>query len=185
MADYWLYKFKNRKRCVIDRGKRARQYIGIFAAVTSYYLVHEGAHFICAFSMGVFKQINFLGLGIQIDVNNIAMTDMQMGIFCLAGAVATFIVGYVLVLLCGKICNVKNKNFKAIMYHITIVMLLLDPMYLSILCSFFGGGDMNGISLLLPEFIARIGFGVLFIVNGLVFWKNVLPKYTKSFQYYS
>ncbi len=113
--------------------KRARQYIGILAAVAAYYLIHEGAHLICALSMGVFKQINFLGLGIQIDVNNTAMTDMQMGIFCLVGAVETFIVGYALVLLCGKICKAQNKLFKAIMYDTTIVMLLLDPVYLSIL----------------------------------------------------
>ncbi len=162
--------------------KRARQYIGILAAVAAYYLVHEGAHLICALSMGVFKQINFLGLGIQIDVNNTIMTDMQMGIFCLVGAVATFIVGYALVLLCGKICKAQNKLFKAIMYYTTIVMLLLDPVYLSILCGFFGGGDMNGIRLLVPEFGARIGFVVLLIINGLVFWKTVLPQYTNSFQ---
>ncbi len=162
--------------------KRARQYIGILAAVAAYYLVHEGAHLICALSMGVFKQINFLGLGIQIDVNNTIMTDMQMGIFCLVGAVATFIVGYALVLLCDKICKAQNKLFKAIIYYTTIVMLLLDPVYLSILCGFFGGGDMNGIRLLVPEFAARIGFGILLVVNGYVFWKTILPQYTSSFQ---
>ncbi len=162
--------------------KRARQYIGILAAIVTYYIIHEGAHLICAFSMGVFKQINFLGLGIQIDVSNTAMTDMQMGIFCLMGAMATSIVGYALVLLCGKICKSENKLFKAIMYYITIVMLLLDPVYLSILCSLFGGGDMNGIRLLVPEFGARIGFGILLLINGLVFWKVILQKYTKSFQ---
>ncbi len=132
--------------------------------------------------MGVFKQINFLGLGIQIDVNNTAMTDMQMGIFCLVGAVATFIVGYALVLLCGKICKAENKLFKAIMYYTTIVMLLLDPVYLSILCGFFGGGDMNGIRLLMPEIAARIGCGTLLVINALVFWKVILPCYTKAFR---
>ena len=167
---------------MLSMNKRARQYIGILAAVAAYYLVHEGAHLICALSMGVFKQINFLGLGIQIDVNNTVMTDMQMGIFCLVGAVATFIIGYALVLLCGKICKAQNKLFKAIMYYTTIVMLLLDPVYLSILFGFFGGGDMNGIRLLMPEIIARMIFGVLLVVNGYVFWKSVLPQYSKSFQ---
>lgn len=40
---------------------------------------------------------------------------------------------------------------------------------------------MNGIALLLPEWAARSGFGVLLLVNGLVFWKLVLPVYKKSF----
>ncbi len=165
--------------------KRARQYIGILAAVAAYYLVHEGAHLIYALSIGVFKQINFLGLGIQIDVNNTAMTDLQMGIFCLVGAVATFVAGYALVLLCGKICKAQNKLFRAVVYYITIIMLLLDPLYLSVLCGFFGGGDMNGISLLVPELAARIGFGVLLLVNGFVFWKAVLPKYTAAFNQFN
>ncbi len=162
--------------------KRARQYIGLIAAVVSYYIIHEGAHLVYALTIGVFKQINFMGIGMQIDVYNTVMNDMQMGIFCLVGAVATFIVGYALVLPSGKICKVKNKLFKAIMYYITIIMLLLDPLYLSVLCGFFGGGDMNGISLLLPELVARIIFGILLIVNGFVFWKAVLPKYTAAFK---
>lgn len=48
--------------------KRVRQYISILAAVAAYYLVHEGAHLLYALSTGVFKQINFMGVGMQIDV---------------------------------------------------------------------------------------------------------------------
>ena len=48
--------------------KRARQYIGLIAAVVAYYIIHEGAHLIYALTIGVFKQINFMGLGMQIDV---------------------------------------------------------------------------------------------------------------------
>lgn len=36
---------------------------------------------------------------------------------------------------------------------------------------------MNGIALLLPEWAARVGFGALLIVNGLVFWKPVKGSY--------
>ena len=60
-------------------------------------------------------------------------------------------------------------------------MLLLDPLYLSVLCGFFGGGDMNGIALLLPEVAARILFGVLLVFHGLLFWKVALPKYKMAF----
>ena len=40
---------------------------------------------------------------------------------------------------------------------------------------------MNGIALLCPEGLARALFGVLLLVNGLVFWKRVLPAYQQSF----
>ena len=60
-------------------------------------------------------------------------------------------------------------------------MLLLDPLYLSVLCGFFGGGDMNGIGYLIPEVYARIMYGILLIVNAFAFWKFVLPKYRTMF----
>ncbi len=43
--------------------KRVRQYSGIIVAILIYYALHEGAHFICAFLLGVFKQINIMGIG--------------------------------------------------------------------------------------------------------------------------
>ena len=70
---------------------------------------------------------------------------------------------------------------RAMLYSITIAFLLLDPLYLSVLCGFFGGGDMNGIALLLPEWAARGLFGALLLVNALVFWRRVLPVYRQSF----
>ncbi len=162
--------------------KRIRQYIGILAAVMAYYVIHEGAHLIAALSMGVFKTINFMGMGIQIDVYNTQMTDWQMGIFCLVSAISTLVFGYALVLASPIICQANSKVFRVIMYYMTIILLLLDPVYLSVLYGFFGGGDMNGIALLIPEWMARGFFGLLLILNGLLFWKVVLPQYTQSFK---
>ena len=136
--------------------KRTRQYIGLLLAILLYYIIHEGAHLIYALTIDVFKKINFIGLGIQIDVFAERMTEYQLGIFCVVGSVATLITAYVLVAFTDKIGKISSKVFKASMYYITIAMLLIDPLYLSILCGFFGGGDMNGISLVIPEVIAQI-----------------------------
>ena len=161
--------------------KRARQYIGILAAVVIYYIVHEGAHLLSALCFGVFKQINFMGLGVQVDVYNTRMSDLQMGIFCLVGAAATLLAAWLLVLLCKHICAAKSKVFRAVMWYTSLIMLLLDPLYLSLLCSFFGGGDMNGIALLIPQAAARIGFALLGVVNAVVAWRYLLPEYKRSF----
>ena len=162
--------------------KSVRQYIGLLSAIIVYYVIHEGAHFIYALYIGVFKQINFIGLGMQIDVYADQMTFQQLGIFCVLGSIATTIAAYVLVFLADKIKNMPSKCFKACMYYITIAMLLIDPLYLSLLCGLFGGGDMNGIFLLIPEMIARIGYGILLVVNILVFFKFVLPKYKEGYE---
>ena len=162
--------------------KRIRQYIGIFAAVIAYYIVHEGAHLVAALHYGTFKGINFLGLGMQIDVYADRMTDNQLGIFCLVGAISTFLFGWLLIALARKICNAESKVFKSMMWYITLAILMIDPLYLSVLCGFFGGGDLNGIKLLFPEITARIIFAVIGIVHGIIIGKHLLPEYKKAFQ---
>ena len=161
--------------------KRTRQYIGLLSAVLAYYIIHEGAHLIYALITGAFKQINVMGMGVQIDIYAERITDIQLGIFCLVGSVTTFVTAYVLVLFTNKIGENSSKIFKACMYYITIAMLLIDPVYLSVLCGFFGGGDMNGISLLFPEIAVRIVYGIILAINIAVFMKIVLPKYQLAF----
>lgn len=155
--------------------------MGILAAVIAYYLVHEGAHLLYALLTGVFKQINLMGLGVQIDVYAERMTDAQLGVFCLVGALATFCAGCLLTALAGRICRARSKLLRAALYYITIALLLIDPLYLSVLCGLFGGGDMNGIALICPEWAARCLFGALLLINGLAFRKRVLPAYRQSF----
>ena len=161
--------------------KRIRQYVGLLSAVIAYYLLHEGAHLLYALSIGAFKQINLMGLGMQIDIYAEKMTQTQLGAFCLLGSVMTLLIAYVLIALIDKIKNISSKAVKACLYYITLAMLLIDPLYLSILCGFFGGGDMNGIKLLVPEAAARILYGLVLIVNVFVFVKIVLPKYKLAF----
>ena len=161
--------------------KRVRQYVGLLSAVIAYYLLHEGAHLLYALSIGAFKQINLMGLGMQIDIYAEKMTQTQLGVFCLLGSATTLLTAYILIALIDKIRNISSKAIKACLYYITIAMLLIDPLYLSVLCGFFGGGDMNGIKLLVPEVAARILYGLVLIVNVLVFVKIVLPKYKLAF----
>ena len=161
--------------------KRVRQYVGLFSAVIAYYLLHEGAHLLYSLSIGAFKQVNFMGLGMQIDIYAEKMTQTQLGVFCLLGSVTTLLTAYILIALIDKIRNISSKAIKACLYYITIAMLLIDPLYLSVLCGFFGGGDMNGIKLLVPEVAARILYGLVLTVNVFVFIKVVLPKYKSAF----
>ena len=161
--------------------RSVRQYIGIIMAIVIYYLIHEGAHLLVALHYGVFKQINFMGLGVQVDVYHTLMTDFQMGIFCLAGAIATFVFSWLLIVLCKPICATKSKVFRTIAWYTSLVMLLLDPLYLSVLCGFFGGGDMNGIVLLWQEWVVRALFAGIGLIHAFVIFRYLLPKYTKSF----
>lgn len=162
--------------------KKFRQYFGLLMALVSYYLVHEGAHFLYAITAGVFKQINIVNIiGVQVDVYREQMSDVMLGEFCLMGPVATFVASWILILLTKQFCKSEGKIFLATMYYITIVMMFLDPLYLSVLYRFVGGGDMNGIALLFPETGFSIACGVIFLLNVFVFVKKILPAYKNAF----
>ena len=132
--------------------KRARQYIGILFAILAYYIVHEGAHLIVALVLHAFKKINFMGIGIQIDIYRDRLTDMQLGIFCIAGVTAT------------------------------VIMLVLDPIYLCLLSGAFGGGDVNGILYLMPQAWVWIIFAFILLFNIWILIKKVNPAYTSAFK---
>lgn len=161
--------------------QKAGQYLELLLAAVAYYVLHEGAHLIYAPAMAHFKRIHFLGLGMQIDVYTEQMTDVQID-FCLVGATATLRAAWPLTAFCKRICKVKSPAFRAPAYYIAIAILFADPLYLSVLRGFFGGGDMNGISLLLPEAAAKILFAVLDLLHAFVFVKRILPAYQASFR---
>lgn len=162
--------------------KKYRQYIGLAVAVLMYYIIHEGAHLVVALVQGVFKQINFMGLDVQIDVFAERMSSSQMGIFCLAGSLATLVVGWLMVLFVHQLCRISSPVLRACAWYSSLSMLLLDPLYLSIFYRWVGGGDMNGIALLVPEGTASLIAGIVGVVNLLLVWKVLYPAYTASFK---
>ena len=160
---------------------RVRKYVALLVAIVVYYIVHEGAHLLAALCYGVFRSIRFVGVGMQVVIEESALSETQLGVFCLVGALATFVVAWMLVWAAPRICRMKSKLSRAIFYYISLAMLFVDPVYLSVCYNFFGGGDMNGISMLMPELLARSVFALLFVLHILVFFKYLLPCYKAFF----
>ncbi len=160
-----------------------RRWLSLVAAVLIYYVVHEGSHLIYSAILGAFEEVRFLGLGVQIVINDTLMSNMQLALFCVLGSVASLVFGYLFVLLSGKIVRVKSKYLRAICFYSTVVLLFADSIYLAFLYRFVGGGDMNGIKLFgLSEIFVQIIYAVVGIVNLIVFIKYVYPKYKVSFE---
>lgn len=166
----------------IMMSKRVRQCIGILFAIVAYYIVHEGAHLIVALALHAFKSIHFMGIGIQIDIYRDKLTNIQLGIFCIAGVTATLITAYALVYFKDKICGIRNMLVKAIFYYVTVTMLVLDPIYLCLLSGAFGGGDLNGILYLMPQAWAWTIFAFILLFNIWILLKKINPIYTASFK---
>ncbi len=162
--------------------KNLRKWFALICAILLYYIIHEGSHVIVALLYGVFEEVKILGLGVQVVANDEVLTDFQIGIFCIVGSISTLLVGYLLVLLSKRIAKRKNKVFKAICYYTTLAFLLIDPLYLTIIYKFVGGGDMNGILLFgVSEIIVQFIFGIIAVMNILLIIKKIYPVYKNSF----
>lgn len=168
------------KRYIVN--KKYRQYVGLAVAVLMYYIIHEGAHLVVALAQGAFRQIIYMGLGVQIDVFAERMSCLQMGIFCLAGPLATLAVGWLMVLFVHQLCRISSSVLRACAWYTSLIMLLLDPLYLGVFYRWVGGGDMNGIALLVPAGVVSLIAGVVGVVNLLLVWKVLYPDYTVSFK---
>lgn len=165
----------------MDMRKIGRKILGLVAAIALYYVVHEGAHLVYALCAGVFRRIVFMFPGVQIQIDAARLSTFQMGMFNLVGAAATLVSAYVLCFFSKKIKRIRSNAVRAVFYYVTILFLLNDPVYLSLLCYLFGGGDMNGISLLLPEVAARIMFFSIGVLNAVIIVKIIFPAYKQAF----
>ena len=166
----------------MDIKRNIRKWGALIAAIILYFVVHEGAHFLYAIGIGAFKQIKFIGLGVQVDIFREQMTNAQLGTFCLAGPAVAILAGYALALTARFIVRSRSLPLRAAAYYTSLVLLMVDPLYLSVLYSFVGGGDMNGIALIFPETAVRIVFGVIAAVNVFIIFKYLLPLYRKAYQ---
>lgn len=159
-----------------------RKWISLLISIALYYMIHEGAHVLIASVFGVFESVRILGLGVQVIANVEVLTDVQIGLFCIIGSVSTLLVGYILVALASKIVANTNRLSKAVGFYTTICLLLLDPIYLSILYRFVGGGDMNGIVLFgISEMLIQLVAGIFCILNVFVVVYYIYPLYKKGF----
>lgn len=161
-----------------------RKWSALICGVILYYIVHEGAHLILALCFGSFQRIRIVkfGLGIQIVADTTVMSSFQVLLFCLAGVTATLIPGYLLVWKRSALLKVKSKFFRAVGYYTTLIFLMLDPIYLSILHFFLGGGDMNGLTRFgIPVTGASIVFFSIGVFNLFISIKYVFADYKRSF----
>ncbi|WP_373266027.1 hypothetical protein [Hungatella hathewayi] len=166
----------------LDYKKSLRKTGAFLLALLLYYVIHEGAHLIYALFAGSFKQINFLQMGVQIETYRERMSGVQTGLFCLAGPVITILLSYALFFCKGWILQRKSLLFRAAAYYVTLLFMLNDPVYLSVLYPYVGGGDMNGIALLLPENAARTIFVVIFLMNIVLIFRYLIPAYGSAYR---
>lgn len=166
----------------LDVRRSLRKCTAFVLAVAAYFLIHEGAHLAYALWVGSFREIRFLGLGIQVATYREAMTERQTGILCILGPAAALTAGYSLLAASPALLRIKSQFLRATGYYMTLALLMTDPLYLSLLYPYVGGGDMNGIKLLAPERYVRSVFGLLAVINVIIIFKYIIPAYGRAYR---
>lgn len=166
----------------MQENAKLRKWCALLTAVIVYFIVHEGCHALVATCFGALERVRLLGLGVQVVVKQELLSYWQLGLFSIIGSIGTLLVAYLLLALTKNIVQTNSKLIKAIGYYTTFTMLLVDPIYMTFLYKFVGGGDMNGIKLLwLPELGWQIIYGIIAIINVLLIARYVYPAYKKAF----
>lgn len=160
-----------------------RKYIYFILACLTYLIIHEGVHLIQALIYGIYKGINILPLGIEIEIiQPLTIGGFKLAAFSGFSSVVTLFIGYTLFILTPKILKSNNQPIKNYLYYVTFVFLLLDPIYISLL-SIFVGGDINGIALGLniPYMAIRGIWFVAAAINVYLVSKKLYPAYIKNY----
>ena len=102
--------------------KSVKQWLGVFIAIVSYYIIHEGTHLLLALILGVFEKIRFVGIwGIQIVTTEGSLNGINLALFSGLSSIVTILIGYILAFH-PSIYKIKNKN---ILIGVTIPFLEL------------------------------------------------------------
>lgn len=158
----------------------ARKYLYFVLAGITYLAVHEGIHIVQALIYGIYKGINMLPLGVEVEViQPLTISGPKLAAFSGLSSISTLLMGYVLFLLSPVVLKSKKQHLKNYIYYVTFIFLLLDPIYISILSYFVGGGDINGIALGLhiPYMLVRSIYLIVAIINVCLIYKKLYPAY--------
>ena len=113
--------------------KNLKLWLGLFISIIIYYIIHEGTHLIQAILASNFDYIRFVGIiGVEIMIKEVPI-GLEFAMFSGLSSIVTILLGYLLIINMSKILILNSKMIKIIFYYTTIILLVLDPIYMSIL----------------------------------------------------
>ena len=166
-----------------DRTSASRYFYTILGGLTHLF-VHEGVHIVVALLFGVYEGVKILPIGIEVLIEEpLTIGGYKLAVFSGLSSILTIVIGYGLLMLAPRILKINSQPLKKYLYYVTLVFLLLDPIYLSLI-SFFVGGDINGITLGLniPYGLVRAVYFAIAVYNLYLVIKKLYPVYVTKNQ---
>ena len=161
----------------------SRYFYTILGGLTHLF-VHEGVHIVVALLFGVYEGVKILPIGIEVLIEEpLTIGGYKLAVFSGLSSIVTITIGYGLLILTPRILKINSQPLKNYLYYVTLVFLLLDPIYLSLI-SFFVGGDINGIvlGLNIPYGLVRAVYFAIAVYNLYLVIKKLYPVYVTKNQ---
>lgn len=165
-----------------------RKWLAFLLAVAIFVAVHEGMHAVTAMFYGEYAALHihyggFPEIQYKTPVNERA--GIHWGFISGASNLATLLMGYLLLLMGARIARLRDWFFKNLFLYLTIILLLADPLNLSV-GPFIYGGDAFGIA---------VGFGisryaiqvislVVLLVNRELIVQRLFPSYNVQVKHF-
>ena len=143
-------------------------WLAFLGSVLVYFFLHEGLHFSISLCYDEFHKLIFHLYGPEIVYITIVENRKGFQWFLISGMsnMFTIALGYALYLIKRRILEINIVYLKSFLYYLTIIMLLVDPLNLSI-GPFIYGGDAKGIAtgLGINIYYIQLVSMVVFLIN--------------------
>jgi len=158
-----------------------KRWLVFLLAAVIFAVVHEGMHVVTAAFYGEYAALH-IHYGVFPEVQYRTPVDERAGVHWgfISGAsnLATVLLGYLLVWMGERIARLRSWFFKNLLFYLTVILLVADPLNLSVGPLIYGGDALGiavgfGVSLYVIQAIALIGF----LVNRELIIHKIFPMY--------
>lgn len=139
-----------------------RKLLTFLAAVAIFAVIHEGAHILVGLALDEYQAFVVHPYGFEVIVKTPVeeREGIQWAFFSGTSNLVTVLLGYLLFAMRARIARLQGIVLRAVGYWLTLLLMLADPLNLSV-GPFIYGGDIRGIV---------VGLGVHpYLIQGLFF----------------
>ncbi len=156
------------------------QWLAFLLALIFLAAVHEGTHALVAAMYDEYEAIHIRPLGFEVTFKTQVSerSGIQWAFVSGASNIITVSIGYLLLLLGGRLARYSSNFWKTGVFYLTVLSLLVDPFNCSI-GPFIYGGDADGIAvgLGISSYVVQVIFFALLLLNRELLAQKLFPTY--------
>ena len=160
--------------------KSMRALVGLLLALAVLAVIHEGIHALIAMAYGEYGSLHVHPFGLEVEYNTAVAERLGFKWALISGAsnLSTCSLAYLLLLHAPRLSRIHSAISRSLVYWLSLLGLLLDPLNLSIGPSIYGGdgiGVAEGLGVGVP--VIQVVFAGLFLFNRELAAQRLLPSY--------